>query len=52
MKRSSDKHWAVLPDELTKNERRFIQRYNVERIEMPLAEFLAVFANQKEAALV
>jgi hypothetical protein len=26
MKRSSDKHWAVLPDELTKNERRFLER--------------------------
>jgi hypothetical protein len=51
MKRSSDKHWAVLPEEPTKNEKRFLERYNVERIDMPLADFLAEIAPQKEAAL-
>nr|WP_251134008.1 SIR2 family protein [Rhodomicrobium sp. Az07] len=41
MKRSSDKHWAVLPETLTRNEERFLEVYNVERIAMPLAEFAA-----------
>lgn len=50
-KRSSDKHWAVLPEELTKNEKRFLQRYNIERIDMPLADFVAEFISQREPAL-
>ncbi len=50
-KRSSDKHWAVLPETPTKNERRFLERYNVERIDMPLADFVAEFTSQREAAL-
>jgi len=41
MKRSSDKHWAVLPETLTRNEERFLEVYNVERIAMPLEEFAA-----------
>jgi hypothetical protein len=49
IKRSSDRHWAVLPEAPTKNELRFLARYNVERIDMPLDEFLARF--QKEPAL-
>ena len=52
MKRSSEKHWAVLPETPTKNEVKFLERYNVERIDMPLKEFMATFAAQKEAALV
>jgi len=52
MKRSSEKHWAVLPETPTKNELKFLERYNVERIDMSLAEFTAKFAPQKEAALV
>lgn len=51
MKRSSEKHWAVLPEEPTKNEIKFLKRYNIERIETPLAEFVAEFVQQKEAAL-
>jgi hypothetical protein len=52
MKRSSEKHWAVLPETPTKNELKFLERYNVERIDMPLAEFMAKFAPEKVAALV
>jgi hypothetical protein len=40
MKRSSAKHWAVLPDELTRNEARFLAEQNIERIDMPLDEFV------------
>jgi hypothetical protein len=42
MKRSSDKHWAVLPGELTRNEARFLAEQNIQRIDMPLEEFVAV----------
>lgn len=47
MKRSSDKHWAVLPDTLTRMEERFLSEQNITRIDMPLAEF----ADQLVAAL-
>ena len=40
MKRSSARHWAVLPEEPTKNEARFLREQNIERIPLPLAEVL------------
>lgn len=39
MKRSSTKHWAVLADEPTRNELRFLGEQNIEIIRLPLAEF-------------
>ena len=42
MKRSSEHHWAVLPDELTRNEARFLEEQGIERITLPLAEFNAL----------
>jgi hypothetical protein len=39
MKRSSDQHWAVLPEEPTRMEARFLQEQNITRIAMPLAQF-------------
>jgi len=39
MKRSSDRHWAVLPVEPTRMEARFLDEQNITRIPMPLAEF-------------
>ncbi|MFZ2122457.1 MAG: SIR2 family protein [Rhodoferax sp.] len=39
MKRSSDRHWAVLPHEPTRMEARFLQEQNITRIAMPLAQF-------------
>ena len=41
MKRSSDKHWAVLPEEPTKNEKRFMAEQNIQRLDVPLAGFVA-----------
>jgi hypothetical protein len=41
MKRSSDVHWAVIEGPLTKNEAKFIKEQNIERIDMPLADFFA-----------
>lgn len=52
MKRSSDRHWAVLPEEPTKNEARFLKQYQVERIAVPLAEFVeALEGSQIRAGL-
>ena len=39
MKRSSDRHWAVIPGELTRKEARFLEEQNIERIDIPLHEF-------------
>lgn len=36
-KRSSDYHWAVLPEAPTRMEARFLQEQNIERIALPLA---------------
>ncbi|ABD05678.1 conserved hypothetical protein [Rhodopseudomonas palustris HaA2] len=44
MKRSSARHWAVLPDTLTRNEERFLDEQNIERIDWPLAKFIAALA--------
>src|SRR5271166_4797066 len=41
IKRSSDRHWAVLPEEPTKNERRFLAQHGVERLDITLADFAA-----------
>lgn len=41
MKRSSDKHWALIEGQLTRNEARFLADQNIQRIDMSLAEFLA-----------
>ena len=43
MKRSSDQHWAVLPQEPTRMEARFLQEQNIQRIAMPLALFATLF---------
>jgi len=51
MKRSSDHHWAVLPGELTRNELRFLEEQNIQRIDMPLQQFVAMLIGKKlEAA--
>ena len=41
IKRSSDKHWAILPEEPTRNEARFLEEHSIERISMRLDEFVA-----------
>lgn len=40
MKRSSDKHWALIEGELTKNEKRFLQEQNITRLDMPISALL------------
>jgi hypothetical protein len=43
IKRSSQKHWAVLPEEPTRNEARFLDEHSIERIPITLSEFVAAF---------
>ena len=45
MKRSSDRHWAVIEEELTRNELRFIQEQGIIPIHMPLHEAMAALYN-------
>lgn len=52
MKRSSDTHWAVLPDEPTRMEARFLEEQGITRIPMPLAGFGAALADALQPALV
>ena len=46
MKRSSQKHWAILPEEPTRNEARFLAQYNIERLAISLPEFVASLEEQ------
>lgn len=48
-KRSSDRHWAVLPETPTRNELRFLEQHGIERIDMPLADFVAVLTEAEQA---
>jgi hypothetical protein len=50
MKRSSDRHWAVLPEPPTRNEARFLEEQGIERIDMPLAEFVAALTHAEYEA--
>ena len=49
-KRSSDRHWAVLPETPTRNEIRFMAQHGIERIDLPLAGFVAELAASDRAA--
>ena len=44
MKRSSDKHWALIEGELTKNEARFLEEQNITRLDMPLSALTNLIA--------
>ncbi|MBI3901965.1 MAG: SIR2 family protein [Nitrosomonadales bacterium] len=41
MKRSSDKHYAIIEGDLTKNEAKFLKELNITRLDMPLQAFIA-----------
>ena len=43
VKRSSQKHWAILPEEPTRNEARFLEEHFIERLPITLSEFVAAF---------
>jgi hypothetical protein len=50
MKRSSDRHWALLPEPLTKNEAKFLEEQHIERIEMSLSNFSTALAGMRHEA--
>lgn len=50
MKRSSAKHWAVLPGEPTRNEARFLAEQNIERLDLPLETFMALLTAEQDGA--
>ncbi|OIP19552.1 MAG: SIR2 family protein [Betaproteobacteria bacterium CG2_30_59_46] len=51
MKRSSDgPHWAVLPGELTKNEIKFLEEQNIQRLDIAPADFFAALCELPVAA--
>ncbi len=52
MKRSSERHWAVLPNEPTRMETRFLAEQNITRIDMPLALFATALTAALQPALV
>ena len=41
IKRSSDRHYALIEGELTKNEKKFLEELNIIRLDMPLEKFIA-----------
>lgn len=41
MKRSSARHWAIFPDEPTRNEQRFLDEQHIERLDLQLEAFEA-----------
>jgi hypothetical protein len=51
MKRSSERHWAVLPNQPTRMEARFLQEQNITRIDMPLAQFADALMEAMQPAL-
>jgi len=52
MKRSTEKHWAVIDGPLTRMEKKFLAEQNITQIDMPLAEFVEwLNVNKSEQAL-
>jgi hypothetical protein len=43
-KRSAGRHWAVLAEEPSRNEQRFFETHNIERVPLPLGELVAALA--------
>jgi SIR2-like domain len=50
MKRSSAKHWAILPEEPTRMEAKFLSEQSITRIDMPLADFVAEITSVSQPA--
>jgi len=49
IKRSSDRHWAILPEVPTHNEARFLEEHNIERISMRLDEFVSALREKLQS---
>ncbi len=44
MKRSSDRHWAIIDGPLTRNEEKFLAEQKINRIEIQLGDLVATLA--------
>lgn len=51
MKRSSARHWAVLPEAPTRNEARFLAQHNIEHITLTLPDFMAALTGVPPASV-
>ncbi|MDR3369497.1 SIR2 family protein [Rhodoferax sp.] len=51
MKRSSDRHWVVMPNEPTRMEALFLAQQNITRISLSLAEFAPLLMGAMQPAL-
>ncbi|VVM04606.1 hypothetical protein MAMC_00144 [Methylacidimicrobium cyclopophantes] len=51
LKRSSDRHWAILPEELSRNEERFLRELCIERIPFSLPELCEALTGLSEAGM-
>ncbi len=49
IKRSSEKHWAILPEDPTRNETHFLEEHNIERISMTLDEFVTELSKKQQS---
>ena len=49
IKRSSDRHWAILPEKPTHNEVRFLEEHMIERISMRLDEFVSALREKLQS---
>lgn len=49
IKRSSEKHWAILPEDPTRNEAHFLEEHNIERISMTLDEFVSELSKRQQS---
>jgi len=47
MKRSSDRHWAVIDGPVTRNEQKLFAEQNIARVDAPLADFVAELTGAK-----
>ena len=47
IKRSSDKHWAIFPESVTRNEERFLEEANIERVDITLSEFVREIGSER-----
>ena len=50
MKRSSDQHYAVLPETPSRNEARFLEQQNIEVLRLPLTDFVAELTGKARLA--
>ena len=48
VKRSSDRHWAILPEEPTRNELRFLAQHNIQRLPLPLSALAGLLSGSTD----